>query len=137
MDTEALHAFLTKPYDAILSVNRPGKGAHLTPIWFLWDGEQFLFCTQTATAKYVHIRRDPQISLIINEPETRTAVTASGRAEILGSERHAEVSKAIIKKYVPEQARGSFIAALQANERSQPVVIALKPEHMRGWTAPA
>jgi hypothetical protein len=36
MDTEALQAFLAKPNDAIVAVNRAGKGAQLTPLWFLW-----------------------------------------------------------------------------------------------------
>ena len=35
MDTEALQTFLAKPHDAIIAINRPGKGAQLSPIWFL------------------------------------------------------------------------------------------------------
>ncbi len=34
MDKEALQAFLAKPNEAIIAVNRAGKGAQLTPVWF-------------------------------------------------------------------------------------------------------
>jgi nitroimidazol reductase NimA-like FMN-containing flavoprotein (pyridoxamine 5'-phosphate oxidase superfamily) len=46
MDAEALQAFLAKPHEAIVATNRVGKGPQLSPVWFLWDGEAFLFGTQ-------------------------------------------------------------------------------------------
>ena len=66
MDAEAVQAFLAKPHDAIISANRAGKGSQLSPVWFLWDGESFLFTTQKASVKYANIVRDPNISVIVN-----------------------------------------------------------------------
>jgi PPOX class probable F420-dependent enzyme len=137
MDAEALQAFLAKPNDAIISTNRPGKGSQLSPVWFLWDGESFFFSTQKATAKYSNIVRDPNISVIVNDTATHTFVTANGRAEIIGAEKYPELGNAFLEKYVPAEMREQFAAAIKANERSERIVIILKPEKIVGWSAPA
>jgi len=69
MDAEALQAFLTQPHEAIIATNRAGKGPQIVPVWFVWDGESFLISTQKGSVKYTNITRDPNISLIINDPQ--------------------------------------------------------------------
>ena len=137
MDTEALQAFLTKSHDAIIATNRVGKGSQLNPVWFLWDGEAFLFSTQKASVKYANIVRDPNISVIVNDSATYTYVVAYGRAEIVELERYPELSNAILEKYMPADQRQQFSAAIQHIERASRVVIVLKPEKVvgRAWTA--
>src|SRR5260370_39252663 len=134
MDAEAFQAFLAQPHDAIISTNRVGKGSQLSPVWFFWDGESFLFGTQKASVKYANIVRDPNISVMVNDPVTDTYVTAYGRAEIVGLERYPEIGNAIAAKYVPADQRQQFSAANQAIERPSRVVIVLKPEKVVGWT---
>jgi PPOX class probable F420-dependent enzyme len=132
MDAEALQAFLTKPLDAIISTNRVGKGSQLAPVWFVWDGEAFLISTQKASAKHANIVRDPNISVIVNEPATNTYVLAYGRAEVVELERYPEHWNAITAKYRPEEKREQYATAMQAIERMSRVIIALKPEKMVG-----
>jgi nitroimidazol reductase NimA-like FMN-containing flavoprotein (pyridoxamine 5'-phosphate oxidase superfamily) len=96
MDAEALQAFLAQPHAAIISTNRVGKGSQLSPVWFVWDGESFLFGTQKASVKYANIVRDPNISVMVNDPVTHTYVTAYGRAEIVGLERYPGLGKRIM-----------------------------------------
>jgi PPOX class probable F420-dependent enzyme len=133
MDREALQAFLAKPHDAIISTNRVGKGSQLNPVWFFWDGQAFLFFTQKSSVKYAHIVRDPNISIIVNDPATHTYVTAYGRAEIAGLERYPELWGTIVERYIPADQRQQFSAATQAIERASRVVIVLKPEKVVGW----
>jgi PPOX class probable F420-dependent enzyme len=137
MDRDALQAFLAQPHDAIISTSRVGRGSQLNPVWFLWDGESFLFSTQKASVKYANIVRDPNISVIVNDPVTYTYVVAYGRAEIVGLERYPELVNAILEKYVPADRRQQFAAATQAIEQASRVVIVLKPEKVvgRAWTA--
>ncbi len=137
MDAEALQAFLAKPHDAIIATNRAGKGPQLNPVWFLWDGESFLFSTQKVSVKYANIVRDPNISLIVNDPGTYTYVAAYGRAEIVDVERYPELGNAILEKYMPAERREQFAEAVQAIEQASRVVIVLKPEKIvgRAWTA--
>ncbi len=108
MDAEALQAFLAKPHDAIISTNRVEKGSQLNPVWFVWDGESFLFSTQKASVKYANIARDPNISVMVNDPVTHTYVVAYGRAEIVGLERYPELGNAIVEKYIPADQRQQF-----------------------------
>lgn len=140
MDAEALQAFLSQPHDAIIATNRVGKGSQLSPVWFVWDGESFLFITQKASVKYTNIVRDPTISVMVNDPVTHTYVVAYGRAEIVGLERYPELGNAIVEKYLPADHRQQFAEAswTQAIERASRVVIMLKPEKVvsRVWVAP-
>lgn len=111
MDRDALQVFLAQPHDAIISTNRVGKGSQLNPVWFVWDGEAFLFSTQKASVKYANIVRDPNISVIVNDPVTHTYVVAYGRAEIAGLERYPELWNAIVEKYLPADQHQQFSAA--------------------------
>lgn len=142
MDAEALQAFLAQPRDAIISTNRVGRGSQLNPVWFLWDGESFLFSTPKASVKYANIVRDPNISVIVNDPVTYTYVAAYGRAEIVGLERYPELGNALMEKYISADQRQQFSAANQryfnqAIVQASRVVIVLKPEKVfgRAWTA--
>jgi PPOX class probable F420-dependent enzyme len=133
MDPHAFQAFLAQPYDAIIATNRVGKGSQLSPVWFVWDGESFLFGTQKASVKYANIVRDPNISVIVSDPVTHTYVTAYGRAEIVGLERYPELDNAIVEKYIPADQRQQFEASNQDISRASRVVIVLKPEKVGGW----
>ena len=133
MEAAACQAFLAQPHEAIISTNRVGKGSQLTPVWFVWDGESFLCSTPKASVKYANIVRDPNISVMVNDPVTHTYVTAYGRAEIVGLERYPELSNAIMEKYIPADQRQQFATAMQPIERASRVVIVLKPEKVVGW----
>ena len=137
MDAEALQAFLARPHNAIISTNRVDKGSQLSPVWFFWDGESLLFSTRKASVKYANIVRDPNISVIVNDPATYNYVTAYGRAEIVEIERYPELSNAILEKYMPADQRLQFAEAIQDIERASRAVIVLKPEKVvgRAWTA--
>jgi PPOX class probable F420-dependent enzyme len=133
MDRDAFQAFLAQPHAAIISTNRVGKGSQLSPVWFFWDGESFLFGTQKASVKYANIVRDPTISVMVNDPVTHTYVTAYGRAEIVGLERYPELGNALVEKSLPADQRQQFEASNQGISRASRVVIVLKPEKVVGW----
>ncbi len=135
MDADAVQAFLTKPLDAIVATNRPGKGSQLSPVWIVWDGEAFFFTSQKASAKYANIVRDPNILVIVNDTATQACVTAYGRAEMVGPERYPELVNALFEKYIPADRREQCAATMKAIERSHCVVVVLKPEKMIGRTA--
>src|SRR5579884_1561937 len=130
MKEEELQAFLAKPNDAIIAVNRAGKGAQLTPVWFVWDGETFYFSTGKATAKYTNMKRDPNISLIINDQAAHAFVTAHGSAHILeGDKINPKILGSILEKYIPdEEQRKQFIAMMETRPSYERIVVALHPE---------
>jgi PPOX class probable F420-dependent enzyme len=137
MNKEELQAFLARPNDAVIAANRPGKGAQLTPVWFLWDGESFIFSTQKATAKYLNIKRDPNISVIVNE-EHQGYVAAHGQAQILesGNVSPEQMGK-MLEKYVPAEQREQFLAAVQSAQTSERIIIKLRPEKIVSFSTAA
>ena len=100
MISEEMQTLLSKSNNAIVGVNRTVGGPQLTPVWYAWDGTSFLFSTTKDRAKYLNLKRDPSISLIVDDLEIHKYVVAYGRAEII-EQNVGELTRPIIKKYVP------------------------------------
>lgn len=100
MNSQEMFAFLSKPNNAIVGVNRASGGPQLTPVWYVWDGEAFYFSTAKDRSKYFNIKRDLSITLIVDDPVTKQYVAAYGRAEII-EQGVAERSRPLIEKYMP------------------------------------
>src|SRR6266571_325468 len=100
MISEEMQTLLSKSNNAIVGVNRTVGGPQLTPVWYAWDGTSFLFSTTKDRAKYLNLKRDPSISLIVDDLETHNYVVAYGRAEII-EQNVGELTRPVIKRYVP------------------------------------
>ncbi len=100
MTHEEMQQLLSKPNNAIVAVNRPSGGPQLTPVWYAWDGKDFYFTTTRDRAKYTNIKRDPQISLIVDDLQMHRYVAAYGQAEIIEHD-FANRLRPIISKYAP------------------------------------
>ena len=72
---------------AVVGTNRAGGAPQLTVVWYLWDGETFRFSTTRNRAKYFNIKRDPDISVLVDDIEDKWHVVVYGRAEITGQDR--------------------------------------------------
>lgn len=63
-------AFLSKgTRTGKLATTRADGRAHVTPIWFVVDGEDLVFNTWHTSAKARHMRRDPRASLVVDLEE--------------------------------------------------------------------
>jgi PPOX class probable F420-dependent enzyme len=65
--TTALEAFLAEPRTAIVAGIRKDGRPHLSPNWFLWDGENFYVSTTRKRAKYRIFSRDPRAELVVDD----------------------------------------------------------------------
>lgn len=63
----ALEAFLAEPRNVIVAGIRKDGRPHLSPNWFLWDGEHFYVSTTRKRAKYHIFRRDPRAELVVDD----------------------------------------------------------------------
>ena len=120
--------FLARGRNAIVATNRPDGGPQLSPNWYLWDGERFLISTAAWTAKVKNLRRDPRMSLCIDDAFSNGElyVSASGRGEVIAGPQARQPSLAIIRKY---QAEDLVIPHWNLiNRRNDRVVIAMRPE---------
>ncbi|MBV9229781.1 MAG: PPOX class F420-dependent oxidoreductase [Chloroflexi bacterium] len=115
---------LAQRITAIVAINRASGGPHLSPVWYLWDGEVFYFRIARSTAKYRHIKHDPSISLMINDTAGFRYLTAYGQAEIMEA-NPADVAAAIVKKYY---APAVTLQKLPQGQEPDVVTIKLRPE---------
>jgi PPOX class probable F420-dependent enzyme len=125
MTSEEMQSFLSKPNNAIVGVNRADGAPQLTPVWYTWDGKSFLFSTTKDRAKYFNLKRDPSISLIVDDLDTRTYVVAYGKAEII-EQNITELTRSIVEKYIPAEQVEKSVQAI-GNDPSR-VLVVLHPE---------
>jgi len=125
MTAEEMQALLSKSNNAIIGVNRAHGGPQLTPVWYVWNGEAFYFSTTKDRSKYLNLKRDPSISLIVDDLESHKYITAYGRAEII-EENVGELTRPIIKRYVPADRVEQAVMAIK-NDPNR-VLVVLRPE---------
>lgn len=100
---DAVERLLAGPHHAVVGVNRATGPPQLTVVWFLWDGETFRFSTTRSRAKYLNLRRDPSISILVDDAEHKFYVVAYGRARLV-EDGHDELARPLLEKYLPERA---------------------------------
>ena len=127
MTPEEIQAFLSKPNNAIIGVNRAEGGPQLTPVWYAWDGQAFYFSTTKDRAKYLNIQRDPSISLIVDDVPSRQYVAAYGKAEILEHD-YADLLRPLMQKYMPTDRVEQAIQGTLSNPNR--VLVVLRPEKL-------
>ena len=88
---------------AVVGVNRATGPPQLTVVWFLWDGETFRFSTTRSRAKYLNLKRDPSISLLVDDFDKKFYVVAYGRARLI-EDGHDALALPLLEKYLPERA---------------------------------
>ena len=125
MVSEQQAALLAQPKPAIIGVNRAQGAPQLTAVWYFWDGKDFYFSTVKDRAKYVNIKRNPAISLLVEDSANFASVVAYGQAEIV-EENVAELTRPIIERYVPEAQLEEAIKGI-ANDPKR-VIVVLHPE---------
>jgi len=120
---------LAQANHAILAINRPSGAPHVTPVWYLWDGQAFYISTATDRAKYTHIVHDPAVALIVEDPGSSNYVAAYGRAEIIERADPAfeDLTRRVIGKYLPPDKAGQMLEIALSPQR---VVIKLRPERV-------
>jgi PPOX class probable F420-dependent enzyme len=133
MTPEELDDFLAKPNNAIVGTAQRDGRHQLTPVWFVWDGEAFLLTTTRGRAKNANLRRDPFLSLIVDDPVGRDFVVAYGQAEII-EEYVPELVQRIIEKYVPGDQRAQRWQTMP--QEPDRVAVVLRPEKMHSRYSP-
>jgi PPOX class probable F420-dependent enzyme len=130
-----LEAFLAEPRNVIVAGIRKDGRPHLSPNWFVWDGERFYISTTRGRAKYAIFRRDPRVELDIDDATGFRSVLVSGTAEIR-EDVHAELSRfrAIGQKYGrPDRPDEELAESLIADDRVLLVITPSGPPS--AWTA--
>ena len=125
--TERMREFLAEPRFAVLATINPDGTPHQTVVWFDVKGDEIVFNTAHGRVKARNMRRDPRVSLCIED--AYRYLTLQGRVRIVEDREISQRDiRALAIRYAgPEegehQARNQFF-------REQRVSLYLQIEHI-------
>jgi len=123
MTPDEINALLSKPNHAVVGTSRADGTPQLTVVWYLWDGRTFRFSTTRNRTKYFNIKRNPRISLLVDDFDNKWHVVAYGHAEITSQD--LDFSRLLFQKYMPDDPR-----AREGDDDPDRVVVTLHPERI-------
>ena len=122
-DKRTVEGFLAESRNATMATIRANGTPQLTPVWFVWDGEQFIISITTERAKYKNLVRDARMSLCIDDVTGFGYVTAEGKAEIREQDIWEDTRK-ILVKYQGEEGSAEYLERMKTEPR---VLVVMKP----------
>ncbi len=126
---EEIANFLAERRNAVLGTIRKDGSPQLNPMWFHWTGEVFYISTTRARFKYDSIRRDPRVTLCIDDATGFKTVIVEGRAEVIEDDIWGP-TRIIVEKYVDTD----HVEARMTRMRTEPrVVLVIRPEKWISW----
>jgi nitroimidazol reductase NimA-like FMN-containing flavoprotein (pyridoxamine 5'-phosphate oxidase superfamily) len=130
--TDELRAFLHERRYAVLATHDGGL-IHLTPIWFLFEDDRFLFASSSRSRKVANVARVRSASVVVDRRESGRErwVSASGPVELVRGEAAQAVNARIRRRYLTADAIGGPIEADLA--ASDDVTLRLTPVKWRAW----
>ena len=102
-----------------------------SPIWFLWDGTEFLIYSQSGKAKLRNIGRNPRVSLNLDgNGKGGDIVILTGVARIAAEEPPANSNPDYVAKYHADIVR--LGTTDEGFAQAYSVAIRFTPDHLRG-----
>jgi PPOX class probable F420-dependent enzyme len=126
MTSVEIEALLAKPNHAIVGLNRAVGAPQLTVVWYRWDGTSFFFTISKDSAKYSNLKRDPSISLLVDDLEGRWHMVAYGQAEMI-EQNHVELARTLLEKYVPAEQLEEYLCEFRGDNPNR-VIVTVRPE---------
>ena len=132
LQPEDLGDFLHAPKCAILATHFPNDQVLLSPVWHEWSDGGFTIFMPTDDAKAKHIKRRPQVSIVVAEdvPPYR-GIEVRGVAKIVPADLETIVPRMAVR-YLGEAAAQAFLAA---NAGTPAECVRIEPGKLRVWDA--
>jgi PPOX class probable F420-dependent enzyme len=110
----------------------PGGLPQTSPIWFFWDGREFLMFSKDDTARIRNVSANPKISLNLEgDGRGGAVVVIEGTARIDRDHPPATAMPEYIEKYQGFLDNYDWTAASFATD--YPVPILIRPDRLRAW----
>jgi PPOX class probable F420-dependent enzyme len=134
--TSEFRSFLDERRCAVLATHDSSGAIHLTPIWFLFEGDSFYFESSSTSRKVKNLDQTPSASVVVDarDPGRERWVSASGSVEIIHGAEAASINARIRRRYLTEAALGSPLEAAIA--AADDVALRLVPTAWQSWAAP-
>ena len=122
-----------------LATQRADGWPHLTPIWYVWDGDRFVLTLGKSRLHLRNIARDPHVTLCVDEDPRTSDLSKSPRAVVcfgLGRlvEDEAgvrEITSKVEDRYLPADVRGPELDEMLWFEGR--VGVEITPERWLAW----
>ena len=120
------------------TINKDGS-PHLTTMWYLYDGDNFIFHTYTKSQKIINLKKDSRITVLTeagSQYSNLQGVMVYGNAEIIdGKDSIEEVIRymnVVGSKYIKDGGNTQYLEGmkLQAPKRS---IVVIKPSKFISW----
>jgi len=126
---EQLDDFLSERRNAVIATFNPKGDPQLTPVIFYWDGTTFYFTVTRETMKYRNIKRDPRVSVVVDDVLDHHSVIAKGKAAIQ-EQNIWDMTRKIVYKYYGQEEGDPYLEQLKKQNR---VLIVFKPKKLQSW----
>jgi PPOX class probable F420-dependent enzyme len=126
---DTLQRFLDGRQNAVVATIRRDGPPQLSTVWYRWTGEVFHISTQRHLQKLVNLRRDPRVTLCIDDPAIFTSVVVEGRAEVVDGDIW-EATEAIAERYLDQPRAERLLARIRTQPR---VLLVVHPEKWLSW----
>jgi nitroimidazol reductase NimA-like FMN-containing flavoprotein (pyridoxamine 5'-phosphate oxidase superfamily) len=124
--------YLSRPHIARIASVKRGK-PYVTPVWYLYDGKNFLVSTGVNTQQARNIQSNPNVSLVVDSSEGMFAhkcVIVRGRAEATRA-GHPEITRKIYARYLGETGlKGQFAQQLLKEDQ---YIVKIVPTKIITW----
>jgi PPOX class probable F420-dependent enzyme len=130
MTPDELRSFLTetKIFAKIGTIGEDGW-PNVNPAWYEYDGESFWLVTKELAAFCQNMRRDPRVTICIDNPETPyRRVMVRGRAEVV-DEDWVELARGMVLRYLGQGGMDYFEATLHLPR----ILVRIRPERITSW----
>lgn len=126
---EQMEDFLSERRNAVIGTLNAKGDPQLTPVIFYWDGTTFYFTITKETIKYKNIKRDPRVSVVVDDVLDHHSVIAKGKAAIQEQDIW-DMTRKIVYKYYGQEEGDPYLEQLKKQNR---VLIVFKPQKMQTW----
>lgn len=87
MSPAEVDAFLRDERTCRVGTVGPDGAAHVSPLWFVWDGAALWLHSLVRAQRWTNLTRDPRVTVLVDageEYQVLRGVELSGRAEVVG-----------------------------------------------------
>ena len=122
--------FLEKPRIGRLGTVRRDGSAHIAPIWFRFEGGEFLVLTERGSQKHKNVERDARVELCIDDEQApyHTVLVRGGATVEAAPGR--EWREALAIHYLGDDAGRRYI---EENMHANDIMLRIVPVKVSGW----
>ena len=133
MNNERLEAFLQEAHLLDLATITPEGFPHVTPVWYLWDGEHFLISTTRTRKKARNLAKNPKAGFSIAPEElSYKAVVGYGTVD-MEPDADGDLMRQLCFRYLPENKAENYFESMVEESGSTRIKITLTPSWMTSW----